>query len=83
MRNNVSELLDRACAGCVLLERNMRSRLVIIDGIFRKDSAKVLRIERDQMISALAPDRRSDRTESARDLTLDGVLAPSRVPGPF
>src|SRR5208337_3015036 len=57
MRNNVSELLDRACAGCVLLERNMRSRLVIIDGIFRKDSAKVLCIERDQMISALAPDR--------------------------
>jgi hypothetical protein len=28
MRNNVSELLDRACAGCVLLERNMRSRLL-------------------------------------------------------
>jgi len=53
-RNNVSELLYRACAGCVLLERNMRSRLVIIDGIFRKDSAKVLRIERDQMIRAPA-----------------------------
>src|ERR1700730_14978897 len=35
----------------------MRSRLVIIDGIFRKDSAKVPRVERDQMISALAPDR--------------------------
>src|ERR1700682_5444802 len=35
----------------------MRSHLVIIDGIFRKDSAKVPRVERDQMISALAPDR--------------------------
>ena len=35
----------------------MRSQLVIIDGVFRKDSAKVLHVERDQMISALAPDR--------------------------
>ena len=46
-----------ACAGCVLPERNMRSHLVIIDGIFRRDSAKVLRIECYQMISAFAPDR--------------------------
>jgi hypothetical protein len=57
MRNNVSKPLDRACAARVLPERNMRSRLVIIGGVFRKDSAKVLRVERDQMISALAPDR--------------------------
>ena len=42
MRNNVSESLDRACAGHVLPERNMHSHLVIIDGIFRRDSAKVL-----------------------------------------
>jgi len=48
MRNNVSEPLNRACVGRVLPERNMRSYLVIIDGIFRKDSAKVIRVERDQ-----------------------------------
>jgi hypothetical protein len=30
MRNNVSEPLDRACAGRVLPERNMRSHLVIV-----------------------------------------------------
>jgi hypothetical protein len=30
MRNNVSEPLDRACAGRILPERNMRSHLVII-----------------------------------------------------
>jgi hypothetical protein len=57
MRNNVSEPLDRACAGRILSERNIRSHLVIIDGIFRKASAKVIRVERDQMVSALAPDR--------------------------
>ena len=57
MRNNVSEPLDRACAGRVLPERNVSSHLVIIDGVFRKNSPKVLRVEHDQMISALAPDR--------------------------
>ena len=57
MRNNVSEPLDRACADRVLPERNMRSRLVIIGGVFRKDSSKMLRVECNQMISALAPDR--------------------------
>ena len=50
MRNNVSKPLDRAYAGRVFPERNMRSHLVIIDGIFRKDPLKVLRVERDQMI---------------------------------
>ena len=50
MRNDVSEPLDRACAGRILPERIMRSHLVIIDGIFRKDSAKVIRVERDQTI---------------------------------
>ena len=57
MRNNVSEPLNRPRAGRVLCERNMRSRLVIIGGVFRKDSSKVFRVERDQMISALVPDR--------------------------
>ena len=47
MRNNVSEPLDRACAGRVFPERDMRSHLVIVDGIFRKDSATVLRVERE------------------------------------
>jgi hypothetical protein len=57
MRNNVSEPFDRARAGRVLPERDMRSHLVIIDGVLREDSSKVLRVERDQMICALAPDR--------------------------
>jgi hypothetical protein len=64
MRNNPSEPLDWACAGCVLPERNMRSHLVIIDGIFRRDSAKVLRIECYQMISAFAPDRPDEHSSN-------------------
>jgi hypothetical protein len=39
MRNNVSEPLDRAFAGRVLPEQNMRSHLIIISGVFRKDSS--------------------------------------------
>ena len=54
MRNNISDPLDRAYAGRVLLERNMRSHLVITDGIF---SAKVLRVECYQMNRAFVPDR--------------------------
>jgi hypothetical protein len=57
VRNNVSEPLDRASAGRVLPKRNVGPHLVIIIGIFRKDSAKVFRVEHDQMIGALAPGR--------------------------
>ena len=35
----------------------MRTRLIIIGGEFRKNPPKVLFVEHDQMIGALAPDR--------------------------
>jgi hypothetical protein len=35
---------------------NFQQRDRLIDGIYRKDSPKVLRVERDQMISAVGPD---------------------------
>jgi len=56
MRNNVTGPLDGACAGRILSQRNVISHLIIIAGVFRKNSSKVLGIENDQMISALAPD---------------------------
>jgi hypothetical protein len=40
-----SKPLDQACAGRVLSERNMRSHLIKMGGVFRKDSSKVLRVE--------------------------------------
>ena len=39
MRNNVSEPLERAFAGRVLAEQNMRSHPIIISDVFRKDSS--------------------------------------------
>ena len=45
MRNNVSELLDRACAGCVLLERNMRSRLDTLIEVAWRDRLLLQNIE--------------------------------------
>ena len=57
MRNNISAPRDRARIGRILLERNVSSQFVIIAGIFRKNSAKILFVDHDQMIRALAPDR--------------------------
>ena len=52
MRNNVSEPLNLASAGRVLSQRNVNASCIIIDGVFRKNSPKVLGVEHDQMISA-------------------------------
>ena len=57
MHDNVSEPLDRACAGRVLPERNVSSHFIIIGGIFRQNSPQVLCVEHDQMISAFTSDR--------------------------
>ena len=57
MRNNFSEPRDRTSVGRVLPERNVSSHFVIIAGIFRENSAKVLCVDHDQRISALALDR--------------------------
>jgi hypothetical protein len=57
IRDNVSELFDWPSAGRVLPERNLRPRLIVIGSVFRKDSSKVLDVEHEQMIRALAPDR--------------------------
>jgi len=56
MRNNVSEPLNRTCAGRVLPEWNVSSHFIIIGGVFRKNSPKVLGVEHNQMIRALASD---------------------------
>jgi hypothetical protein len=81
-RNNVSEPLDRACARRVLPERNVRSHLVIIGGIFRKDSSKVLRVEHDQMISALASRSSVQHIRSAKASgTKLACPVPSRMAG--
>ena len=57
IRDNVSELFDWPSAGRVFPERNVRPRLIVIGSIFRKDSSKLLDVEYEQMIRALAPDR--------------------------
>jgi hypothetical protein len=57
MRHNFFEPLDRAWTGRVLLEGNVSARLIVIGRIFHKNSPKVLSVEYDQMISALALDR--------------------------
>ena len=57
IRNNVSEPLDRTCAGRVLPKRDVSSHFIIIDGIFRKNSPKVLCVEYHQMVKTFVSDR--------------------------
>ncbi len=58
MSDNVSEPLDRARAGRILPEGNVSPYLIIIIGrIFRKNSQKMLCVERDQMVKTFVPDR--------------------------
>jgi hypothetical protein len=47
MRNNVSEPLDLARVGRVLPERNVSSNLIIIGGVVRENSSKMLCVEHD------------------------------------
>jgi hypothetical protein len=60
LRNNVSEPLDRACAGCILAKRKVRPHLIIVAGVFRKNAPKVIFVEHDHVVRALVP-RRPDQ----------------------
>ena len=48
---------DRNFAHAILRKRNVRTPFIIIGEEFRKNSPKVLFVEHDQMIGALAPYR--------------------------
>ena len=60
MRDNVSEPLDRARAGCVLAKRKVSPHLIIVAGVFRKNAPKMFFVEHDHMVRTLAP-RRPDQ----------------------
>ena len=51
------EPFDGPSAGRVLTERNVGPNLIVIGRVFREDSPKVLGVEHQQMVRALAPDR--------------------------
>src|SRR6266403_2232213 len=57
IRDNVAEPFDGPSAGRILPERNVGPNLFIIGRVFPKDSPKVLGVEHQQMVRALAPDR--------------------------
>jgi hypothetical protein len=57
MCNNISKSFDRTRVGRVLPERNVSSHVIIVSREFRKNSPKVIFVDHDQTISALAPDR--------------------------
>src|SRR5262249_54894921 len=50
LRNNVSEPLNRACAGCVLAKRKVRPHLIIVARVFRKNAPKMFFVEHDHVV---------------------------------
>lgn len=50
MCNNVAKAFDRARVRCVLPERSVSSRVIIIGGKFRQNSLQMLFVDHDQMI---------------------------------
>jgi hypothetical protein len=57
MCNNMAKAFDRARVRCVLPERSVGSRVIIIGGKFRQNSTQMLFVDPDQMIGTLTPDR--------------------------
>ena len=78
MGDNVSEPLDCACARRVLPKRNVSPHLIVVGGVFRKYSPKMLFAEDDQMIRALA----SHRADQALNISVLPGRAERRGPVP-
>ena len=57
MRDDISKSLDWPAAGRVLPKRNVGPCLIVVGRILRKDAPKMLGVEHDQMVGALAADR--------------------------
>jgi hypothetical protein len=54
MCNDTAEPFDGARVRCVLPDRNVSSRVIIIGSEFRENSPQMLLVEHDRMIGALA-----------------------------
>jgi hypothetical protein len=53
MCNNMAKAFDRARVRCVLPERSVSSRVIIISGEFRQNSPQMLFVDHNQMIGTL------------------------------
>ena len=49
--------LDEPEVGCVLVEREVRARLMVVSEVVGQDSAQVSFAEHENVVQALAPDR--------------------------
>jgi hypothetical protein len=71
--------LDRPKIGCVLVQREMGTRLMVVGEVSGQDAAEVLLAEDEHVIQALAPDRADEpfreRILPGADLVPDSVLA--------
>jgi hypothetical protein len=85
--------LDAPEVGCVLVEREVRARLMVIGKVVGQDSAQVSFAEHENVVQALAPDRtdqvrrerilpRAVRCRQINYLAADGVSTTDREESP-
>jgi hypothetical protein len=79
MRDNVSEPFDLSRVRRVLPKRNVSSYLVIIGGVFRENSPKVLGVEYDQMIKTFASDRPDQAVLSENHIRTYWWCSPDKI----
>ena len=57
LSGELAEPSDRPMARCILVERQMRSEIIVIKGIGSKNPAQMCLAENDDVIEAFAADR--------------------------
>jgi hypothetical protein len=75
--------LDRPEVGCVLVEREVGTRLMVISEIAGQNAVEVLLAEDDNVIQALAPDRADEPSAKGFCHGLCGAVRTSSIPMPF
>ena len=75
--------LDRASAGCILVEREVSASPVIVLEVRAQDASQVPLAENDDMVQTLPPDRAESRSANGFCHGLCGAVRTSSICMPF
>jgi hypothetical protein len=75
--------LNRTAIRCILVEREVSARPVIVREVAHQGAAQVLFAKHDDMVETLAPDRAEERSAKGLCHGLCGAVRTSLMPMPF
>ena len=75
--------LDRPVVGCVLVEREVGARLMVVRKVRGQDAAEMSLAEDEDMVQALAPDRTDEALREGFCHGLFGAVRTSSIRMPF